>query len=188
MPQRDFLLDRDFIQFTGGKSGVTSLDVGIARRLTMEYALLCPERRYEIEYFFMERMGRAERFWCPLWLNLFVMQTDIAAWTDKVRIDPCGFSGAFVAGVNRLYIELNDGSRISRLIVSVTDEGTYEELTIATVFDQDIDIDDVAYCSLILLCRFDHDDLELDFVSADTCKTTLSLIELTHEYATDEEL
>jgi hypothetical protein len=182
VPERDVLLDRRVSRFPGTSSEIDDFDVGVARRVAYHYACTNQERRYEIENFFCLRRGRLGRFWLPLFMNLYVLDQDIIMWDGSILIKACGFSDSFRSNQYRIYIEKTDGSRITRLVTAAVDHGTYEELTVNTLFIDSVAVDEVVYLSLILLCRFDIDQLAISNVNSDVSTIDLPFVELVDEY------
>lgn len=187
-PDRSIIPDRDLYTNASGTVQIDTLDVGIVRSMSYQYSCLNKEQQSDLEEFFFQRKGRYDRFWMPIWGNLFRLENPITAYDLSIIIQDCGLSESVVNGQDRLYIELHDGSIITRKISSVIDLGNgTERINLVTYMDQDIVASDIAQFTRLLLCRFNQDELSFQYENTDIAITNLNMIELTQEYQLPEE-
>jgi len=185
-PRRSIIFDRDIHENSSSAPRLADLDIGAIGQLNYVYRGLSKAQQFAIESFFIQQRGRWARFWLPVWGNLFQLVTDIALYATYIDIKECGYRNILSSSRNRIYIELQDGSRISRRVNSITLGSNIERLNLNTVMDQTITRASISQFSFLFLVRFDQDEMELTYEGANCAEIDLSMAELVNEY--DEEV
>jgi len=177
----NFNLNREILQFSGTKSEIINVHNYTGYNITYCFTNLNKETEFDIVNFFCSRKGKLERFWIPLWKNIFTLYSDILINSNSINVYGSNFY-LVDKGFERIFIHLKNGDYITRKIIASISHGIYETLFLASGIDRIITNDDINCFGRFLLVRFDQDDLNIEFVN-NTCSTCeLKFIELPFEY------
>jgi hypothetical protein len=178
LPSRSQDFGRDIIQYDAGISSLRNLTNDLSQRMEYGYSSMTKEEEYYLLNFFHSRKGRLQRFWLPVYFRDFELADAITSASYILKVKD---NGAYVnlKYYERVFIELYDGSLLTRQILSSLDA---ETLVMLSEWDRDIAIADVAHFGKLLLCRFDQDEIEVNHVTDEIGTTALSFQELSKEY------
>jgi len=181
-PNRDFTLNRDTLNKDGTRYTLYSISDYLEHSWGYEFLVPDKETEFAILYFFSRRRGRHKRFWTPVWKNTFTLHTGITMFDGYCDVEDRRFANVY-QGYERLFILLTNGNLITRQITAVTTpEDGVERFTVATVFDRDIAITDIAYFGRFMLCRMNADTLTMNHKTCHVSTHALRLKELVREY------
>ena len=109
--------------------------------------------------------GRAEEVWLPTFMDDFSVSADIAAFDTAISVTNCGYTqyGARRPGREDVFIELRDGSRFYRRILSsaVVDADT-ETLTLDAPLFRACPVAQIRSVSFLQLSRLGQESFELE--------------------------
>jgi hypothetical protein len=171
---------REVIQFNMGYGSIRSLTENDARCASYGYFLKSKAEEFYLLNFFNGQRGRLKRFWLPVYYQEFTIDAPITYGSFKFTIVDNGFT-TVAKFYERLYIELKNGNRISRKITSADSATVFNVLS---QFDRDIAVSDIRMAGLLLLVRFDQDELSLAHVSDSLSESSINFLELPKEYDT----
>jgi hypothetical protein len=143
------------------------------------------ENIYPLLIFFADVQGRYKKFWMPDLFKAFNILEIVPGGTDILKVEKV--SNITLHGGELLYLELNNGNRLSRNIKSITHEPTYTAIEITSLPIPalpllPIAIGDIKRCSLMYLGRFNQDSLDLTYDTDDLVSCVIEFIELAKEY------
>lgn len=177
-PSEGFDSGREVIQYNQAFASIRSLTANNARQMQYSYFNRTKAEEYYLLNFFYTQRGRLKRFWLPVNYQEFQISVAIRSVDNLVHYYDNNFSLAY-KGYERFYLLLKDGTQISRKITSVT--GT-TQLNFGSTFPQNIAIADIRYAGLILLARFDQDEIELQHTTNNLSECSIAFQELPNEY------
>jgi hypothetical protein len=182
-PQRDFDMAREVEDVAPSGLSITNILDYLAHSVEYRYRNSSKVDESALLAFWQQQHGRHLRFWLPLWRSDFHLVLPVLPYEDTLVVDATGVATVF-QGYERIYLELTDGTLITRHVTAVVDnlDGT-ETLYLETFMDRSIAIADVAMFGRLLLVRFDSDELLLEHVSAAVSEFTLHFRELVREYS-----
>ena len=195
LPSSGFQAGRQMLQDGAGTTAVRTLVLGkLPFSFSYGFTNLSKEAEYDLLEFFYNRKGMFDRFWLPVWFNILPVIQYVPESGDpyvfRNTFKPFGLYGLdfldIYQGYERLFVEMNDGDIITRKITDChADEITPENLVCDTDtnFDRDAALSDIKIFTLLKLCRFDQDELEINHISGKISSCELSFKELTKEYA-----
>lgn len=170
-----------FFQFTGTKSEATRIIDGIGQVINATFTFQDKDEQYDFLTFFQNQLATVHKFWTPVWNNQFTLNQTAYTNDTTLKIEKCFFAQSYV-GYERIWIMLQDGSKIVRQITNAVEYGDYEELTLDTAIDRDIAIADIKYFGRFILCRFGSNDVEFDYSTTYFARTSVKFYELVQEY------
>ena len=130
--------------------------------------------------FFVARKGRLEKFWFPLPYNVFTAVGQQVISATKLLVNSPSFD---YKGFERVYLLLENGDLITRHVTAVSDAGGGNLFFDVSALDRTIEESDVVLSSLLLLVRFDQDDVELLQKQLYCSSFSVRLLELINEYS-----
>lgn len=137
------------------------------------------EQIFQFLTFFHSRRARLERFWFPLPYGIFSLVGQQLSGNTVLKVNSPTF---FYRGFERIYILLSNGDLITREVTAVNEVAGELFFTVAAL-DRTIEESDVELCSLLLLCRFDNNDVKLKYKPYTAADTNIKLKELITEYS-----
>ena len=175
--------NRELLMFPPSAVDFTELSVN-GYALSFEYGFENMEREqaFDVVDFFDDRVGRLKRFWVPLWVNMFSLYEPITNGDSDIKINPSLFPLTTIQTYQRVFIHTKSGDSISRRSDNVYDVTTHDSISLITPMDRDLTQDEIEVFSVLILCRFDHDVLEMAHASAGVSSATLRFAELLGEY------
>ena len=183
-PQPSFSLSREALRFNLGVVSIRPLTTDNARSIEYLFTNLSKENEFDLLTFFCQRYGRLKRFWLPVYYQEFTLKEDIDEGDTIFTPLDTGFNLIYKER-ERIYIELKDGSRITRKITGYSEVS----FTVLTAFDRDIKTTDIRLMGFLLLARFDQDEIDMKYISASISECSIRFLELPKEYlAIEEEL
>ena len=183
-PMRDWEHNVEVYQYGEGITRIHDISSHTAHIYKALWTQIKKSQEYELLAFFVSRVGRYKNFWLPQWQNVYRLYEDVQAWDDSVRVHYGFFTDTF-QGYERFFMELKDGSKIVRHIVSVTNGGDdTETFHLERAMDRNISQDDILFFGKLVLTRFDQDEIEFEHHTSDSsdCNLMASFLELTEEY------
>jgi hypothetical protein len=181
-PSAGFDTGREIIQYNHAYASIRSLTLNNFRKIQYTYFLKTKAEEYSLLNFFYTQRGRLKRFWLPVNYQEFLISSPITSGDNHFHIIDSGIS-LILKGYERLYLVLKTGDQISRKIVSAT--GT-TQLNISGIFDRNISLSDIRTAGLILLVRFDQDEIELRHTTDNLSECQITFKELPDEYTYDD--
>lgn len=183
-PDRRFDLNRVIHHDGASTVEITSLNDLLAYRVQCGYLNTTKAEERELLDFFEARKGRTQRFWTPVWKDLFTLASDALVYDDHLTIENAQTVNAF-QGHERIFILTNSGHLITRHVTSVAvGPSSTEILYLESVLQRAIDVSDIAYFGRFILARFDSDSLTLRYTSAGVSRVEVRFRELIREYST----
>jgi hypothetical protein len=129
--------------------------------------------------FFVDMVGRLKKFWMP---DLFSYFTPLAIITDsKHRLRIAKIPNLYLHGKELLYLELADGSRVTRNIIEVIQGTNYTDLIFNTQVPE-VEMPEISLCTLAYLGRLTQDTLDIEYTTDRLANTNLVFKELYEEY------
>lgn len=177
-PSAGFDTGREVIQYNQAFASIRSLALNNFRTIQYSYFNRTKAEEYYLLNFFYTQRGRLKRFWLPVNYQEFSISSAITSGDNHFHITDNNFS-LVLKGYERLYIVLKNGDQISRKIVSAT--GT-TQININGTFDRNIALADIRFAGLILLVRFDQDEIELKHTTDNLSECSIAFKELPNEY------
>ena len=168
---------REVIQYNQSYASIRSLTLNNFRTMQYSYFNKTKAEEYYLLNFFYTQRGRLKRFWLPVNYQEFFLDSDALSGQFTLIIKASNFYTNW-KGYERLYIVLKDGSRITRKISSITDV----EIAFSNALTQDVLITNVRTFGLILLARFDQDEIELRHTTDNLSECQIAFKELPDEY------
>jgi hypothetical protein len=183
----EFKLNRDVLQVDGGLPKINEISDYLPNKVNYNFTNLNKENEYYITNFFEAHYGKCNRFWVPIWYNQFTLDQDVSILSTDLYVTHTDFNYIY-QGYERIFIKLKNGDLLTRWITAVTLDdpcAPYADyhLTIQTAIDRNILITDVAFFGLLLLARFDIDELEIPFETDRISEFSIPFVELINEYS-----
>jgi hypothetical protein len=182
LPKRDYEDGRDIAEMEA--SSITIVNVTDSLPHEVAYGFMNVDKSEEKGLLdFMDwSQGRLRRFWLPVWKNTFKLQLDILIYDNTLLVDDTHFVENY-QGYERIFIETKSGIFLTRKVIGVVDNGNgTETLTIETVMDRNIAVEDIAYFGRLLLVRFEQDEIMMKHDSSSVSECKLLFRELVREY------
>lgn len=175
-PQKDRDIGRDVLRYNLGYASIRNRTSFNGRKLAYSFFPTSKEEEFALLDFFHTQGGRHKRFWLPIHYSELILASDIAIGDIACTVVDNPFPSGMVN--ERIYIETSCGDQISAKVV----DSTGNTLEIAGYFDRDIAIADIRIFGLVVLVRFDHDDIITTFTTDTLSDCKLSFKELPSEY------
>lgn len=132
--------------------------------------------------FFKARMGRWQKFWYFIDRSDFLPQDDFDVGSSSIKVLNDGYA-AFEN--HRLCIYLWNGDKIVREITNAVPalDGSYISLDLDLAMDRTVLMDDVMMIGRVVLCRFDVDSIQMEYLSVSKAIASIRFYELVKEYS-----
>lgn len=142
---------------------------------------------------FKRMKGRQGEFYMPTWEEDIVPKFDLLAGSLGLRVEGLDVFNAFAEDetTRALMVELNDGTRIFKVIAEITDiddtDGHDTLINMSEVWDDEILVADIALVCWVRVWRFATDDLTAEFLTNSVANVQMSMITLPDEPAESDE-
>lgn len=142
---------------------------------------------------FKRMKGRQGEFYMPTWEEDITPKADMLAGSLGLRVEGLDTFNAYAEDetTRALMVELNDGTRLFKVIAEITDIeddlGHDTLINMSEVWADTIDIEDVAFVSWVRVWRFATDDLTAEFLTNSVANVQMSMVTLPDEPAESEE-
>lgn len=171
------------ISFPGTKL-ISSLHISaLPNELTAEISFHDKEEEKRIIDFFIDRQGKAKRFWIKCPLRNYTLHDTWYQDQTSIDIKDTGLIRVF-KGFERFYFD--NGDNVStRKILSATafPDPDFIRLTVTDPSEIEWRVDDKkVHMGRLLLVRFTHDNLDFKYQTDQVGTTTLKVMELNYEY------
>lgn len=178
-PAIGFFSGRETIQYNMGVVSIRNLTPYNARTVSNGYFLKDKQEEFDLLSFFHSHRGRLNRFWLPINFRELKITQDIFMGDDYFYIQDNGFYDV-AKYYERVLIRLKDGSLLTRKIKSSASRTC---VRIKTAFEYAISAAQIESVSLVILARFDQDDLEISYLTTDLSEVSILFKELPNEYS-----
>jgi hypothetical protein len=133
--------------------------------------------------FFHARRGRRDRFWVKHPSQNFELKSTASSGSSTMLCYPNN-SHLQWQGYERIYILMADGDVLTRKVNSVTysESSNHVSLALNNALDRDITTTNQVLIGRLLLCRFDSDELRMNWKSTVTSDFTVKFHEVVGEY------
>lgn len=177
LPSTSYNPNREIQQFNLGVIGIRVLSSRMPWTMSLNH-LNTKDDAYALIKFFCEHRGRFRSFWLMLPDKYLELNTTIYEFSSLFAITSDSYGNVFESG-QWVFFKLYDGTVIKKQIVSRLSEGVY---SVSVPFSQRIFPEDVILLGRYIKCRFDQDELELQYVSCNLSECKVNIVELTREY------
>ena len=130
---------------------------------------------------FIAKKGRFDCFWFVDIGRYLTVVANITSGALSIDIIDNFYN---IQGFERLYIELNNGDKITKKITGFVQGNGTVALNLDTAIDRDILTTDICRITFLHLCRFDVDTITMSFISKDVMEVSLSIIQVIKEQKT----
>lgn len=168
---------REVIQYNQAYASIRSLTLNNFRTVQYSYFNRTKLEEYYLINFFYTQRGRLKRFWLPVNYQEFILTVNIISGETHCHYSPNGFE-TIAKLYERIYIVLKDGTQITRKIDSISSD----RINFVDAITQNIATTDVRQFGLILLARFDQDEIELQHTTDNLSECSIAFKELPDEY------
>lgn len=179
-PSASFLQGRDIQQYDNGTVNIREKSIYKPRTVEYSFTNMTKSDEYSILDFFYRMKGMLKRFWVPIWKQGFTLSEPISSGSFYFKINNNSF-GDIVNFHERIFIKTVSGDLITRKIAEY-EVGSKTEFLVSSAWDRDIALSDIAFFGILLLARFDHDELEIDYSNDIIGTCSLRFLELVNEY------
>ena len=181
-PLLDLMLTRNILNFPGTGFELYSVSSMIPIIVEYEFLNMSKNDEYSLLSFFARCSGRLRKFWLPIRKAYFNLASTIQPGATSITVTDSSFYDIH-GGYERIYLELADGSMISRHVTDVAKGGNQTVvLTINTAMDRQVMPANVLCFGRLILCRLDNDSLTLNMITNAASKYSLRFYELVREY------
>ena len=181
VPNIDFFFSRRILEYLGTSQQV--IEISSYKPLSFKGSTVNKNKieEYELLDNWAQFKGRLTRFWVMCPLQFFSLKQEINFGADTITVYNNNFSENY-KGYGRLYIRLRNNDLITRKIEDVIVTAEEQIIQVDLAFDRNIKEEDIICFSLLLLVRFDIDELELDYKNPQVSTANLRVVELVKEY------
>jgi hypothetical protein len=169
---------RETIQENQGQVAYRTLTTDLNCSVQYGFTNLSKADEYNILAFFHARQGRLERFWLPIYPQLFTLAAAISSGSNQFQIVQ-NSAYKMLHLYERLFIKTNSGDLITRKFLA---NPANDIFTTVSAFDRNIALADVMYFSRLILCRFDQDKIEMKHETDSVSSCSIKFKELSKEY------
>lgn len=136
---------------------------------TQKHHWLLEEYEDHLQFYHLMHLmrGRAMPLWVPTWMGDMRLVEPVASFEVALLVERCGFTMAGGPRPERqdIMIELLDGRRFYRRIVSSAGGANVESLQLSSSLGERIEPKDVMRISFISLMRLNHDAVEINHIT-----------------------
>jgi len=153
-------------------------------RLELEFLFQNKAEEYDFLTFWMDKRGQWKKFWLPSPSTGFFLDTPTVIGVPSVIVRGNRFA-EFYKGFERIFIQLDNGDRLSFQINSIAQDQPLpgkDTLNLGAALDRIVDQADIALFSLLLCGRFEKDVAELAYITMAISECKISFLELPKEY------
>jgi len=177
-PSMDFPFGRDVVQYDAATTRYRPLTTNLPWQVRANWTNLERSEEYSLIDFFCRHHGMHQRFWFEVPEQYYRLGEYIYYGDTQVSMADSNFQYVY-QGYERFFMLLKNGLKLARKLVSKVYDWIYE---VSTAFGIDIALEDVSIFGRYLLCRFDQDEIALNYTSPGVSDCGLSIRELPHEY------
>jgi len=180
-PTMEITTGRELVQYDKAAMRYRNLTDKISWNVKMKFFNLTKANEYDILQYFISHRGMVNKFWLPVRWNYFSLYNSIVSGS-KTFI-PADSSFEYIAKcTERIFILLKNGDMLTRQILEQNLIPSPVEYTVKTAFDRNIAQIDIDILGKLILCRFDQDELQFNYISTELSELDLSFRELGQEY------
>lgn len=177
-PKYSFFNSLKIIEFEGTPTDFYEISERKPQVFQCELLLSSKAEEFAFMTFWKSRRGIVERFWMPIFPDLFELKEGFLSADTTVRIEPV----PILFNQERIYIFTKDDSLWTAKISSYETDDEKTVLNLSVVSGKDILPEDINSFGMLLLCRFDKDTVELDYETPEAIKVSIEVKEVL-EYA-----
>ena len=167
---------RTIIQYPGSGIYIRNISDDIQVKFSAEYTNLSKSAENQILSYFNSHKGRLNAFWTPIPKNYYTMLNRYNSTDTQISIaDP---SPIWLRGYERMVIIDNSGNVYYSKITNMTSTFMF----IQTPLGVTLQVTDVAFFGRLIYCRFDQDEISMQYRSDSVSECELSFLELPKEY------
>ena len=173
-PKYSFLSSLKIIEFDGGPTDF--YEISDRKPQTFQCEILLSSKAEESSFltFWKSRKGMLERFWLPVFPDLFTLQEDFISSASVIEIEPVSIQ----FNEERIYILTLDDFLWTAKVSSFLTEDDKTTLTLSTISGKDIKKEDINSFGMLLLCRFDKETVELNYETPEAIRVSLEIREV----------
>lgn len=173
---------RTIVQYPGTITSIYDDEEMKPESFSFTATLLYEEEIYDFLDFFKSRMGRWQKFWYFIDRSDFLPQDDFDVGSSSIKILNDGY---YAFENHRICIYLWNGDKIVREVTNASPslDGSYISLDIDTAMDRDVFVEDVRMIGRVVLCRFDVDDIQVNYTTTYGATVSVRFYELVKEYS-----
>jgi hypothetical protein len=170
---------RELLQYNLGAINYRFLTRDLNYSVQYGMTFMSKKDEYDVLNFFCERKGRYERFWIPIYAQMFTLAANITSGDYYFQIiDQNQYKTLHL--YERLFIKLKTGDLITRKINSLNAPPNI--FGVISAFDRNILTTDIEYFGRLILGRFDQDEIEINHETDSLGNCSLQFRELSKEY------
>jgi hypothetical protein len=177
-PEMEIPFGREVIQYDEAATVFRFLTSDLGWKVSADFFNVSKSVEFSLLDFFLQHKGKLNKFWLPVQFNYFKLKYNIAINSTSLFFNDDSFQFVY-QGYERLFMLLKSGDMITRKISENLGGGEY---SVESAFDRAIAVSDVVLFGKIILCRFDQDELSLQYDTTDLSSCSLSFQELAKEY------
>ena len=183
-PEYNLSLARVLMQFPGTASKVISYVDDVPERLTIGVSTFNKNDEYTLIDFFNSHKGCHGRFWIKVPQAEFTLKETALSGTTSLSVYRNGAEQQY-QGYERIWILMSNGDVLTRHVLSITDDEANDRylLALESATDREINTSNHVLIGRLLLVRFDHDDLSMDYFTDSAEEVVLKVVELVKEYS-----
>jgi len=183
LPQNELQITRFLFEYRGTASEISEKNPEVPIVFEATFDIFTIQEYYTFLDFIHNHIGRVIRFWLRFPKQSFVPVKGVSTGSVNLVCEPNDFHLVHV-GHERIFIELTDGSTITRHVTDASySEGNDElTLTLATAFDRDISVNEFFRVGRYLLVRFDDDNFKLRLYTNMNMEFSQRVVEVIRDY------
>lgn len=173
-PKYSFLNSLRIIEYEGTTTDFYEISPRTPQTFNAEMLLETKAQENAFMIFWKARKGSVEKFWIPVFPDLFTLQSELFSGSTSIDIDPVDID----FDAERLFIYTVDDSLVTAKIDSFMNYETKTVLTLAEAIGKDISIEDVSAFGLLILGRFNRESVSLKYETESVIKVQIEVQEL----------
>ena len=167
---------RTIIQYPGSGIYIRDITDEIQIKFSAEYTNLSKSAENQILSYFMSHKGRLNAFWTPVPKNYFTATANIGASDTTIQIKD--ISPIWLRGYERMFIIGPDLTLYHAKITGLTSTSMNIDAPLGVA----LKTNDILLFGKLIYCRFDQDEISMQYSSDSVSECELSFIELPKEY------
>lgn len=173
-PKYSFLNSLKILEYDGTPQNFYEVSTRKPQTFSCEMTLDGKQEEYNFLAFWKSRKGMVEKFWLPVYPEIFTLKRDILQSDPSIEVEPVPLEFNY----ERIYIFTKAEDLWTHKIDSYLTDETKTVLTLPSMAGKDIAINDINSFGLLLLCRFDKDTVDLKYKTDAVINVSLQVKEV----------